>query len=78
MVAELSPRQTSRRVECQQELDAVDIGLPGDIEFTGGRHIADESRCCYDGRTGEITFAANAHAVLPVPIEGCDGAFSFF
>src|SRR5919204_1549132 len=48
--------------------------IPREAELRGRRHVADQRGRRDDRRTGEIALAANAHAVLPVAIEGRDRA----
>src|ERR1051325_6822261 len=56
--------------------DAELVRIPGDAELVGRRHVADERRCRHHGGAGEVTFAAQAHAVLPVAIERRDRALA--
>src|SRR6266850_714553 len=58
------------------ESDAELIRIPVEAEFARRRHIADERRGGDDGGAGEIAFAAEPHAVLPVAIEGGDRALT--
>src|SRR5256885_3067476 len=53
------------------------LRIPHQPEFTWRRHVAHQRRCRDDGGTGEIAFAAEAHAVLPIAIERGDGALPF-
>src|SRR5262245_11159578 len=50
-------------------LDAIQLRFPLEAELSRRRHVADECRRRHDRGTCEIAFAADAHAVLPVPIE---------
>ena len=52
-------------------------GIPCQPELVRRRHVADERRGGDDGRAGEIAFAAEAHAVLPVAVERRDRALPF-
>src|SRR5207237_7900273 len=56
--------------------DAELFGVPLDSELARRRHVADDRRGRHDGGAGEITFAAKAHAVLPVAIERGDRALA--
>src|ERR1035437_1823320 len=59
--------------------EASDIEIPGiplEPRFARRRHVADQRRRGDDGGAGEIAFAAEAHAVLPVAVERGDGALS--
>src|SRR5262245_17971529 len=49
--------------------DSELIRIPGEAEFVGRRHVAQQRRRGDDGRTCEIAFAAETHAILPVPVE---------
>src|SRR5205823_155597 len=53
------------------------IGIPFESELARRRHIPNERGGRHDGRTGEIAFAAEAHPILPVPIERRDRTLSF-
>jgi hypothetical protein len=57
-------------------LDSVKISIPFQPELRGWRHIASERRSGHDGRAGEVTLAANAHAILPIAIECRDRALT--
>src|SRR5438132_11108792 len=58
-------------------LDAVDLRIPFQAELRGRRHITGKSRRGHDGRAGQVSFAADAHPVLPVPVERGNRAFAF-
>jgi hypothetical protein len=59
-----------------EPLDSVEIRIPFQPELRGWRHVAGERRSGHDGRAGEVTFAADAHAILPVAIERRDRALT--
>src|SRR6059036_2515503 len=50
--------------------------IPLDAKLRGGRHVPGQRRGCDDGRAGKVALAADAHPVLPIPIEGRDRALS--
>src|SRR5262245_7648241 len=58
-------------------LDTKLIGIPLEAELAWRRHVADQRRCGDDRGTGEITFAAESHAVLPVAVERRNRALPF-
>src|SRR4030095_2393654 len=49
--------------------DTEFLRIPLQPELARRRHVAHERRCGHHGRTREIAFSAEAHAVLPVAIE---------
>ena len=57
-------------------LYSVEIGIPLQPELGRWRHVAGERRSGHDGRAGEVTLAANTHAILPITIEGRDRALT--
>ena len=54
----------------------ISLRIPDQPQLSRRRHVARERRCCDDGGTCEVAFAAEAHPVLPVAIEGRDRAFA--
>src|SRR5215510_10866895 len=54
--------------------DAELIRIPFETELARRGHVADERRGGDDGGAGEIAFAAEPHAILPVAIERRDRA----
>src|SRR2546425_3547497 len=58
------------------ESDAELIRIPVDTKLAWRRHVANERRGGDDGRAGEIAFATESHAVLPVAIERRDRALT--
>src|SRR5262245_15209380 len=57
-------------------LNTIDFGSPFNPELRRRSHVSNERRRCDDGRTREVPFAADAHAVLPVAIERRDRALA--
>ncbi len=49
--------------------NAVLVRVPGESKLGGRRHVAGQRRGRHHRGRGEIAFAADAHAVLPVAIE---------
>src|SRR5262245_20358275 len=47
---------------------------PGEAQLRRRRHVAGESGRGHHGGAGEISLAADAHTILPVAVEGGDGA----
>src|SRR6266571_6503973 len=60
-----------------QPLNAKLLSVPGEAQFARRSHIADERRRGDDDRAREEPFAAEAHAVLPVPVERGDRPLPF-
>src|SRR5712691_12905552 len=60
-----------------QPLNAKLLGVPGEAQLTRRSHVADERRRGDDDRAREEPFAAEAHAVLPVPVERGDRPLPF-
>src|SRR4051795_7843044 len=58
--------------------DAELVGVPRQPELARRRHVANQRRRGDDDRAGEVAFAAEPHAVLPVAIERRDRALPFF
>src|SRR5579862_1836146 len=56
--------------------DAELIRVPLKADFIRGRHVAGDRRGRHDRGAREIAFAAEAHAVQPVAVEGGDGALA--
>src|SRR5581483_9302825 len=52
------------------------LRIPRQAELAGRRHVSDERRRSHNRRTGQVAFAAEPHAVLPVPVERRDRAFA--
>jgi hypothetical protein len=52
--------------------DPESLRFPCETELVGRCHVAEERRLRDDRRAGEISLAADAHPVLPVPVEGSD------
>src|SRR5881227_3637651 len=50
--------------------------VPFEAELARRRHVADDRRCGDDRGAGEIAFAADAHAILPVAVERRDRALA--
>ena len=69
-------RDGERRVRPDEPLDSVLFGIPAEPELGRRRHVAGERRGGNHRRRCEITFAADAHAVLPVAIERGDRALT--
>src|SRR5262245_59992152 len=57
--------------------DAELIRIPFDAQLAGRGHVADERRGGDHGGAGEVAFAAEPHAILPVAIERRDRALPF-
>jgi predicted DCC family thiol-disulfide oxidoreductase YuxK len=57
-------------------LDPEPLGFPFQAELGRGRHVSDQRRRGDDGGRGEVPFAADSHPVLPVAVEGRDGALA--
>ena len=55
---------------------AVFLGVPLEAELGRRRHVADQRRGGDDGGAGEVAFAAESHAVLPVAVERRDRALA--
>src|SRR6185503_9638530 len=56
--------------------DTERFRAPLEAQLVGRRHVADQRRRGDDHRAGEKAFAAEAHPVLPVAIEGGDRALA--
>src|SRR6185436_17239994 len=54
------------------------LRVPFQPELAGRSHVAEQRRRGHDHRAGEVAFAAEPHAVLPVAIERRDRALAFF
>src|SRR5438477_12259053 len=54
------------------------LGLPLEAELVGRGEVSDQGRGGHDGRRREISLAADAHAVLPVAVEGRDRPLPLF
>src|SRR6266852_2394073 len=50
--------------------------VPGEAQFARRRHVTNQRRRGDDDGAGEIAFAAEPHAVLPVAVERRDRALS--
>src|SRR3954469_21686348 len=61
-----------------QPLNAKRLCVPREPQFRRRRHVTDQRRGGDDDRTGEVAFAAEAHAILPVAVERGNGALPFF
>src|SRR5262245_37062824 len=68
------PERWARKRVSWTGSDTVDLGLPFEPKLPRRRHVAHERRGGDDSRTREVAFAAESHAVLPVAVEGGDGA----
>src|SRR5262245_44749559 len=66
----------SRLAGSMRASDRETLGAPIEPELAGRRHVAEERRCGDDGRAREVALAAQSHAILPIAIEGRDGALS--
>src|SRR5262245_10647371 len=56
--------------------DTKFLRIPLQPQLARRRHVADERRRRHHRRAGEIAFAAEAHAVLPIAVERRDRAFT--
>ena len=73
-----------RRVRCCDALatwprsrsHAKELGVPRQPELGRRRHVAEQRRGGDDGGAGEVAFAAESHAVLPVAVERRDRALA--
>src|SRR3954447_20234443 len=57
-----------------RSLHPVLVGIPLETKLARRCHVANERRRGDDGRAREISPPAEAHPVLPVPVEGGDRA----
>ena len=57
------------RSESAESSDTEVLRVPRQAELVGRRHVAEQRRRRHDGGAGQIAFAAEAHAVLPVAVE---------
>src|SRR5436309_739227 len=64
------------RCNSGENSDTELLRVPLQPKLARRRHVADERRGGDDGGAGKVAFTADAHAVLPVAIERCDGALS--
>src|SRR5262245_52482676 len=58
-------------------LDTKLLRVPHEPQRIGRRHVPDQRRRGDDDRAGKVTLAAHAHPVLPVAIEGRNGALAW-
>src|SRR6266536_3878497 len=56
--------------------DAESVRLPGEAELARGSHVAEQSGRCDDRGAREVSLSADAHPVLPVAVEGGNGALA--
>src|SRR5438067_9763577 len=71
-------RDRALRVGCHQPsaLHSELVGVPFETELAWRRHVAEERGGGDDRGAGEVAFAAEAHAVLPVAVERGDRALA--